>query len=93
MKRDALCTDGLIIRLVGFKDELVPWSDLAEASVRPQPAKKPQIARLRFANKSKTIDVGGIYNVFPTPAHVERFVRQVNERIYLAREPPASGPD
>ena len=84
----AVTTDGLIIHMVGFKEELLPWTDLAEASVKPQPEKKPHIATLKLSKEDKSIQLGGLYNVFPTKDHVERFVAQVNSRIAAVSESP-----
>ncbi len=77
----AVTSDGLIVRMVGFKEELMPWTDIRKASVKDVPEKKPQVALLRLKQSAKVLPIGGIYNVFPTRAHVERFVAQVNRRV------------
>ncbi len=76
----AVTTDGLIVRLVGFSEDLVPWTEIAEATPKTKPDDKRQIALVKLRNKSKTLTIGGTYNVFPKREDVERFVAQVNTR-------------
>ena len=59
---------------------MIRWTDLAGASVKTKPEDKRQVATIRFKRDSKTVTVGGAYNVFPKRADVERFVEQVNSR-------------
>ena len=80
----AITTDGLIVRLPGFKDDLIPWHDIDSASIKSRPAGKPQVARLFIKGTNKTVDLGGVANVFPTRTDVEQFVRQVSERLEAA---------
>ena len=77
----AVARDGLIVRLPGFSDDLVPWSDIGGASIKDRPAGKPQVASVLFRSKNKTVDIGGVANVFPKRADVERFVAEVNDRV------------
>lgn len=77
----AITGDGLIIRLAGFKDDLIPWSNISEATVADIPETKPQIATIFLIDKNKTVKIGGVSNVFPTRSDAERFVRQINERV------------
>ena len=76
----AVTTDGLIIRMVGVTDKLIPWTEVATANIAEQAEKRPQVAVLKLVERNRSLSLGGIYNVFPTRAHVERFVAQVNER-------------
>lgn len=77
----AVTSDGLIVRLPGFDEELNPWNKIGGASFKKIADGKPQIALVFFKDKQKNLSIGGVANVFPTPAHVERFVRQVKDRI------------
>lgn len=80
----AVTSDGLIVRLPGFNDDLIPWTNVGGVSVKERPEGKPQIAAVFLKDKQKSIDIGGGANVFPTQADVNRFVDQVNERIGAA---------
>lgn len=77
----AITSDGLIVRLPGFSDDLTPWRDIGGASIKDRPASKPQVASVFLRGENKTVDIGGVANVFPKRADVERFVRQVMERL------------
>ena len=77
----ALTADGLIVRLPAFHDELIPWDNVTGASIKERRPGKPQIASLALKDKPNAVDVGGVANVFPNPAVVQRFVQKVNERI------------
>ena len=77
----AVTSDGLIVRLPGFSDELIPWRDVGGASVKERPADKPQVASVFIKSRNKTVEIGGVANVFPKRAAAERFVQEVNERI------------
>ncbi|MHC4767940.1 MAG: hypothetical protein ACYTEI_04400 [Planctomycetota bacterium] len=77
----AITSDGLILRLPGFKDDLLPWRDIGGASIKNRPAGKPQIALVFVKSTNNTVEIGGFANVFPTRTAVERFVREVNERV------------
>jgi len=77
----AITSDGLILRLPGFSDDLLPWRDIGGASVKERPAGKPQVASVFVKSKNKTVEIGGVANVFPTRATVERFVGEVNDRV------------
>ena len=95
----AIASDGLIVRLPGFSDELIPWSDIGGASTKERPAGKPQVASVRLRSKNKTVEIGGVANVFPKRADVERFVAEVNERVDATKggarpcSPPRVGAD
>ncbi|MCP4591329.1 MAG: hypothetical protein GY842_11315 [bacterium] len=84
----AVASDGLILRLLGFGDDLIPWSEIGDVSVKARPAEKPQIALVFLRSKGKSVEIGGTSNVFPQPADVERFVEQVRERTGSARRQP-----
>jgi predicted RNA-binding Zn-ribbon protein involved in translation (DUF1610 family) len=86
----AITSDGLIVRLPGFSDELIPWRDIGGASIKDRPAGKPQVASVVLKSKNKTVDIGGVANVFPTRADVEQFVRHVTERLDAADDEGAS---
>jgi hypothetical protein len=86
----AITSDGLIVRLPGFTDELIPWRDIGGASIKDRPAGKPQVASVVLKSKNKTMDIGGVANVFPTRADVEQFVRHVTERLDAADDEGAS---
>jgi hypothetical protein len=77
----AITSDGLMMHMPGLSDDLIPWSDIAGASVKERPTSKPQIATVVLRSKKKTVEIGGVANVFPRLADVERFVQQVNERL------------
>lgn len=72
---------GLILRLPGFSEDLIPWGDIGGASIKERPTGKPQIASVLLRSKNKTVEVGGVANVFPRRADVERFVEEVDERL------------
>lgn len=77
----AITSDGLILRLPRFSDNLIPWRDIGGASIKDRPASKPQVASVFLSSKNKTVDIGGVANVFPKRADVERFVRQVMQHL------------
>jgi hypothetical protein len=77
----AITSDGLIVHLPGFSDDLIPWGDIREVSIMDRPTDKPQIASVFLKSKNKTVAIGGVANVFPKRADVERFVGQVAERL------------
>ena len=77
----AVTGDGLIIRLPGFADDLIPWANIVEASVKEKPEGKPQVASVVLKAGRRTLDIGGVGNVFPKRADAERFVDQVNQRV------------
>jgi hypothetical protein len=77
----AITSDGLIVRLPGFSDDLIPWRDIGGASIKDRPAGKPQVASVFLRSKNKTVEIGGVANVFPKRADVGHFVRQVMERL------------
>ncbi len=76
--------DGLIVRLPGYKPDLIPWPTIQEASVKDLPEGKPQIAFVVLKDKQRPMSIGGVCNVFPKRADVERFVEQVNSRVRAA---------
>ncbi len=77
----AVTSDGLLVRLPGFSEDLVPWNEISDASIEEKPENKPQVASVVLKAKQKKLDIGGVYNVFPTRERVESFVKQVNQRI------------
>ncbi len=77
----AITSDGLILRLPGFSDDLIPWRDIGGASIKERPAGKPQVASVFLRSTNKTVEIGGVANMFPKRAAVERFVQEVNERV------------
>ena len=76
----AVTTEGLILRLVGHTTELIPWSRVVAVEARELPLTKPQVARVRLCEPAKKLELGGLYNVFPTREAVDRFVEQVRQR-------------
>lgn len=90
----AITGDGLILRLPGFSEDLIPWRDIGGASAKECPAEKPQIASVFIRSKNKTVAIGGVANVFPKRADVERFVAEVNDRVAatIGVEAPCSPP-
>jgi len=80
----AVTGDGLIVRLPGFNDDVIPWSDIGRASIMELPEEKPQIASVFIKSKNKTVQIGGVANVFPKHKDVERFVAEVNDRVDAA---------
>ena len=81
----AVTGDGLIVRLPGFNDELIPWDKIGGASVVKVPEGKRQIAAVLLRDKPKDMRIGGVADVFPTRSDVERFVGQVNARAGEAK--------
>jgi hypothetical protein len=77
----AVTIDGLIVRLPGRNDNLIPWKNIGGASVKERPKNKPQIATVFLKDKRTHISIGGMWNVFPTRADVERFIGQVKAHI------------
>ena len=77
----AVTTDGLIIRMVACKDDLIPWERVQSVSLKQRPDHKPQIVILSLREPHKTLDVGGTYNFFPTKPDAERFITQVTARL------------
>jgi hypothetical protein len=77
----AITTDGLILRLPSFSYDLISWNDIGAVSVKELPEEKPQVAIVVIKSKKRLVPIGGMANVFPKRADVERFVRQVQERI------------
>ena len=77
----AVTGDGLIVRLPGYANDLIPWANIVEASVKEKPENKPQEASVILKAGRKSLDIGGVGNVFPKRADVERFVEQVNQRV------------
>ncbi len=89
----AVTSNGLIVRLPEFDGKLIPWDALGGASMKPLSEGKPQIAQVFFKDKRRPMTIGDVANVFPTRAHVERFVEQVKDRIEAARSDDAiTGP-
>lgn len=88
----AVTADGLIVRLPGFADELVPWDDIDSASIKEQPEGRPQIAGVLLKRSHKILTIGGVANVFPTQVDVARFVRQVMERVGSTIDVTPDGP-
>jgi len=89
----AITGDGLIARLPGFREDLIPWRDIRSAAIQEHPADKPQVASLLMRDADKTVRIGGVVNVFPDRATVQRFVDEVNARVgaVVNRADPAAG--
>ena len=79
----AIMSEGLIVHLPGFSDELIQWSEVGGASIKERPPGKPQIASISLRGKNKTAEIGGVANVFPRRGDVERFVQEVNARVAI----------
>jgi predicted RNA-binding Zn-ribbon protein involved in translation (DUF1610 family) len=77
----AVTSDGLIVRLPGFSDDLISWRDIGGASIKDRPAGKRQVACIFLKSKNKSVEIGGVANVFPKRTDAEQFVRQVMERL------------
>lgn len=80
----AVTSDGLIVRLMMSSEELIPWDNIGDASVRAIPKRKNRIVRVLLKDKWIQMNIGGVANVFPTTADAERFVGQVKSRIASA---------
>ncbi len=81
----AITRDGLICRLWDVKVDLVPWQDIDVVSIKDREPEKAQVACVSFKKRRRKLSIGGLHNVFPTRADVERFVEQVNERVETAQ--------
>ncbi|MHC5111953.1 MAG: hypothetical protein ACYTHJ_18990 [Planctomycetota bacterium] len=77
----AVTGDGVIVRIPGQNDDLIPWENIGGASYKDIAEGKPQIAELFLKDQGKSVGIGGLVNVFPTVGDVQRFVKQVRERI------------
>ena len=80
----AVTTDGLIVRLPGFDDGLIPWHQISGAAVKDLPSVKRPVAQLAMKDRPTTA-IGGLAKVFPTRDDAERFVRQVTDRVHEAK--------
>ncbi len=80
----AITGDGLIIRLPGFDDDLIPWTNIGSAAVKEVREGKAQVASVLLKDRNKTVEIGGVANVFPKRTDVERFVRLLTERVHAA---------
>lgn len=87
----AITSDGVILRLPGFSDDLIPWHDIGGAAIEDRPDGKPQVASLNMSNTTSTLKIGGVVNVFPKRSTVERFVDEVNERVMKTQEHGEAG--
>jgi predicted RNA-binding Zn-ribbon protein involved in translation (DUF1610 family) len=88
----AITSDGLILHLPGFSEDLIPWNDIGRASIKKRSARKPQIASVFLRSKNKTVEIGGVANVFPRRTDVERFVAEVNDRVNATSSVETPGP-
>ena len=79
----AIVSDGLMVKLPGFSEDLIPWSDIEKADIKDLKEDKPQIARVALKSRNKAVEIGGVANVFPKPDDVRRFVDEVNRRAEL----------
>lgn len=78
----ALTGDGLIVRLPGITDELIPWGDIDAAEIQTsRPESKRQAALVILKSNRKKIAIGGAVCVFHTRSDVSRFVDEVNARV------------
>lgn len=77
----AIASDGLILRLPNTPTDLIPWSQINSVQRKPLPATKPQVVRIYLEPRNKRLDLGGVANVFPTPAEAEQFVKTVQSRL------------
>jgi hypothetical protein len=80
----AITGDGLILRLPGFSDDVIPWRDIAAAAVKEIPPGHGQVALVKLRGKAKKLEVGGLANVFPDRDAVKRFADEVNARVAAA---------
>ena len=84
----AVTADGLILRMVGCKDDLIPWERVRSVALKQRADHKAQTVILSLREPYKTQDVGGTYNFFPTRLDAERFLNQVNARIQTGTGAP-----
>lgn len=80
----AVTSDGLLVHLPGFHDGVIPWESIVAASVKGRPDDRAQVASVVRNGEHRNLELGGVNNVFPTRADVERFVEQVNTRARAA---------
>ena len=71
----AVMADGLLVNLPGYRNELIPWSNVTGASANVNSVS------VRLKKERMIVSLGGDYKVFPTPANAERCAAQINERI------------
>ena len=71
----AIMTDGLLLNLPGFDNELIPWSDVSDASP------DDLTISVRLKTERKIILLGSDHRIFPTPDDAARCAAQINERI------------
>ncbi len=76
----AITSDGLIIRLPGFREDLIPWEKVKSASTQLSTTRKPHKVDVAFKGTIKKAQLGGLYNIFPTENHAQAFIDEVNRR-------------
>ncbi len=89
----AVTSDGLMLCLAGVCEDLIPWSDIADAAIETGPVAKAHAVTLWLEHGVRLRAIGGASNVFPTHAHAERFVDHVRERVAEARGEVPADPD
>jgi hypothetical protein len=95
----AIMSDGLILHLPSFSDDLIPWSDIGAASIKERPAGKSQVTYVILRSTDTAVEIGGVANLFPSRGDVERFVAEVNDRaeattdVQMPRFPPSVASD
>lgn len=72
--------DALILELPGMSDNLIPWGRVDSASIMDVRKWQGHVVGMKLANPERTIQIGGVANVFPTRAVAERFVKEVCRR-------------
>ncbi|MCO6435760.1 MAG: hypothetical protein J5J06_01580 [Phycisphaerae bacterium] len=76
----AVMTDGLIVHLPGFSENLVPWKDVLSASIKDRPTAKRLGVKIELKD-GKRLEIGGMVNLFPHLDVAKRFVEQVEARV------------
>jgi len=72
--------DGVMLNVPGLTDELIPWDRVESASIKDVREGQGQVVKVTLSSPERTIQIGGVANVFPERADAERFVEQVNRR-------------
>ena len=75
----AVTGDGLLLRMMGFNNDLVPWSRIDGAEIKVHP--KQQIALVTVKDRKRPVEIGSVQRFFPKKEDLERFVAQVNDHV------------
>lgn len=80
----AVMTDGLLVNLPGYRNELFLWTNIAGAS------SGANTISVRLKKERRIVALGGEYKPFRTPADAQRCAAQINERLLFARQDSAN---